>query len=284
MKRCLKITAVIIFTCSILTASLFAQEIKEHDKEFTVKAGHILEANIKGDVGELYIRSSKKHFTGRVITVYEPRDYDYDFFYDEEHSELFVTLDKDELLRNYDSDKEEAEIEAFLPLQVPVNLDVEIKAGVLDLNLTGVKLEDFELNSWAGETRVYFGELNTQRLDYMKIDVNIGDVKIEGLGYANFENAFIDGGIGSLLVDLVGEYHPGEHHIKIDLDIGEANIILPRDVGIRMSVSKPPLIGHLTMDANLRKRGKFYYSRGFDNAETKLFIRVEMGIGECTIR
>jgi len=274
----------VIFCVSVLSISVYSQELKEKEDTFTVPSGKVLEANIRGDAGELYVRVNREDNEGLVRAFYEADKYDYDFFFDAEYNELYVSLDKDHLFRDVDIDENKAEIEVYLPKKATTNLDVEFKAGLIELNLTDIPLQNFELNSWAGETVVNFARPNPIRMDYIKVDVNIGEVRVEELGNANFENGFIDGGIGSLNVDLEGEYAPGEYHLRIDLDIGEADISLPRDVGVRMSVSKTPLIGHLTMNRDMRKRGKYYFSRNYEEAEAKLFLSVELGIGECIIR
>lgn len=259
-----------------------SQRIKDVENFFTVPAGKTLEANIYASIGELFIKKSREDYNGMVTALYDTDKFNYDYFFDEDYNELYVTLKKGRFFEEINSEK--CEMEVFLPRKVPTNLDIEVKAGVIDVDLTDVYLCNFELNSWAGETTIRFGEPNPVVLKYLKVDVNIGEVRIEGLGNANFSDGFIDGGIGELVVDLSGKYSKGDHHLKIDLDIGSTEITLPRNVGIRMSVSKPPLIGHLSMEARLRKRGKYYYSRNFEEAETKLFLRIETGIGECIVR
>jgi len=261
------------------------QKKKEVEKKFTVSSGTTLEANVVGDIGELYIQKGKKEREGSVIIQYNPDLYNYDYYYDEDHGELFVSFKKEKLFKGIKGDKNQSsEMDINLPDAVPTNLDVKIKAGILDLNLSEIPVKNLALDSWAGEATVRFNSLNPVKMEYMKVDVNVGEVRIEGLGNANFEVAFIDGGIGSLYADLSGTYTNGDHFLKIDLDIGEAEIELPENVGIRLSVTKTPLLGHLTMKTRLVKRGRYYYSPDFDDLEAKLYLKIEAGIGECIIR
>ncbi|MFC1730333.1 hypothetical protein ACFL6I_08345 [candidate division KSB1 bacterium] len=272
--------------CALLTTAaqrLPAQQVKEVEKEFTVPVEQILEASIKGDIGELFVRSSREDYQGTVLSVYDPENFDFDYFYDEEYYELFVTLDKEDFFKSMDVKEDDANIEVFLPRNISTNLDIGIKAGVIELDLTDISLKNFELDSWAGQTIVKFGNPNKESMDFMKVDVNFGEMRLEKIGNARFESCNIDGGIGSLYADLSGDYTEGEHFVRIDMDIGEAEIDLPEDIGIRLSVSKPPLIGQLEMHNDLVKRGRYYYSRNFDDAPVKLILRIEMGIGVCTI-
>ncbi|MCP4727956.1 MAG: cell wall-active antibiotics response protein [bacterium] len=285
-----KISIIVIFTIitSLMScALLFAQKKTSDDKEFTVKTGvEVFEAIIKGDFGELEIRKGREDNKGSVFVEYDYDLYDYDYYFDEKFNELFVTLKKEsfwEGVDRYDIDQNVAFIDLQLPRKIPTNLDVQFKGGEITMELGGIPLKNFVLDSWAGETIIRFDDRNPEIMEYMKIDVNIGEVNLERLGNANFKEGYIDGGIGELKVDLTGEYEIGDHNLEIDMDIGGAEVILPRDVGVKIHVSKWPLVSVLNMDRKLRKNGKYYYSDNFDDAEKKLFIKMNMGMGECKV-
>ena len=179
MVRRGSIIALTVFALLTIPAQhLSAQRTKEVENEFTVRAGQILEASITGDFGELFVSSSGDDHRGTVLTEYDPENFDYDYFYDEEYYELFVTLDKEDFFKSADVDKNDANIEVALPRNVTTNLDVGIKAGRLELNLTDILLKNFELDSWAGQTIVKFGNPNRETMDFMKVDVNFGEMRL----------------------------------------------------------------------------------------------------------
>ena len=62
----------------------------------------------------------------------------------------------------------------------------------------------------------------------LSISSKIGECRLVGLSNARFKHAQIDGGIGELSVDFSGEVLP-ESHAKVDLDIGEASVYLPKN-------------------------------------------------------
>ncbi len=288
----MNIRIIIFFLIVVLSMTsegiLYAQKKTSDEKEFTVKSGEeVFEAIIKGDFGELEVRKGREDNKGSVFVEYNYDLYDYDYYFDDKYNELFLTLKKEsfwEGVNDYDIDKNTtAFIDLMLPRKSPANLDVQFKGGEVTMELGGIPLKNFVLDSWAGETMIRFDDPNPEKMEYMKIDVNIGNVELERLGNANFVEGYIDGGIGEIKIDLTGEYQPGDHNLLIDMDIGGAEVVLPREAGIKLHVSKWPLVSVLDIDRKLRKRGKYYFSENYEDSEIKLLIKMNMGMGECKV-
>jgi hypothetical protein len=287
MKKISVILVSALLMCMILSSNLYAQKKATDEKEFTVQEGkETFEAIIKGDFGQLEVRKGKEDNKGSVYVEYDFELYDYDYYFDDEYNEMFVTLKKESIwegVDRYDSSRDAAYIDLILPVKSPTNLDVQFKGGEIMMDLGGIPLKNFILDSWAGETNISFDDKNPEKMEYMKIDVNIGEVVLESLGNANFDEGYIDGGIGELKIDLTGDYEKGDHNLLIDMDIGGAEVMLPRDVGVKIHVSKLPLVSVLDMDRKLQKSGKYYYSDNYDDADTRLLIQMNMGMGECKV-
>ncbi len=286
MKRIKYILFAVTFAAISLSNSiLFAQRNTSVEKDFTLRAGETLEALIKGDFGKLQVTSSREERKGSVYVDYDYELFDYDYYFDEKFNELFVTLKKEKLFEGLDDlDDKDAFIDIFLPEKTPTKLDITFKGGEIDLELGDLMLQNFILDAWAGESTISFDRPNEETMEYMKIDVNIGDVTLDRLGNANFKDAYVDGGIGSLKVDMTGKYSIGDHYVEIDMDIGETEVWLPDDIGLRIHVSKWPLVSSLSVDRDLIKKGKYYYSKNYDTADTRLLVRLKMGMGECDVR
>ena len=277
----------LIFAVLLIVNSAAAQDYHSVNREFTISAGSTLEADIKVNLGRLFIYKGRLANTGRLNVYYDAEQYDFDFFFDETYSELYVTLEKEKYFEGFRDSKDlddTAELTVYLPGNRNSNLDLSVKAGTMDLDLGGIPLTNLSIASWVSKARIRFDEPNPVPLEYVKIDINVGDVRIYNFGNANFRDAIIDGGIGQLIIDLNGSYSKGNHFITIDMDVGEVDITPPGNVEYRIRVNKWPLVSHLTIDRRLEKRGKYYYSRYFDDAETTLTINVDIGIGECIIR
>ena len=282
-----------IFQLSLLIAAALAvnpvvgQDFRSLNREFDIAPNSTLEAEIMVNLGRLFINKGRLENIGRLNVYYDTELYDFDYFFDETYSELFVTLEKEKYIEGLKESKDlndAAELTIELPENRNSNLDLSVKAGSMDLELGGIPLNNLSIASWISEARIRFDEPNPVILENSKIDINVGDVRIDNFGNANFRNAIIDGGIGQLVIDLDGSYTKGEHFVSIDMEIGEVEIIPPRNVEYRIRVNKWPLVSQLKIDPRLTKKGRYLYSRYYDAAETTLTINVDIGIGECIIR
>lgn len=288
MKKTLTIATIFaILLVSVIDRLYSAQEYIRNNQDFTVSSGKTLEAVINIDCARLFIEKGRISGEGHVYAYYDTEKFNYDYFYDKKFNELFVSLESERSLRgltNEDNFDKSSELIIELPGEISTNLDISIRVGRMDLDMTGVPLKNFSVKSWVSEADIRFDELNPLSLEYMKIDINIGDVNIENLGNANFRDATIDGGIGRLTVDLNGDYSKGDHYVTIDMDVGEVEIIPPRDIEYRIRISKWPLLSHSRVNRYLRKKGAYYYTSDFDDAETRITIKVDIGIGSCVVR
>jgi predicted membrane protein len=103
---------------------------------------------------------------------------------------------------------------------------------------------------------------------------------VRRLGNARFEEASINGGIGELKVDFGGELLH-EARAEIDLDIGETEIEVPGDVGVRLSTSRLWFLSQAELPHDYHRDGYFYYSANYDTAAKELLLRLKPGIGEA---
>jgi len=265
----------------LFAVSLNAQYFKRVDQSYSVPEGKELRIIVNCDAGILYMRRNNESRAVRVYIYYAPELYNTDVHFDERIGELYVDVVKEGLLKGIDSDKT-AEIEIEIPYDVPTYLNAKIKAGEVDMDLGDLRLKDFQMASWAGEVTVDFSRPNREIIHNMDIDIKVGSVKLRRLGNANFERAIINGGIGELTVDFSGA-NTGKAMAKVDLKIGENRVILPRNIGVRLAVSKMWFLSNLDLPPGLRKKGRFYYSDFYEDESRELLLRVEMGIGEIRL-
>jgi hypothetical protein len=120
-------------------------------------------------------------------------------------------------------------------------------------------------------------------MDMLHIDAKVGEARCLQLGNARFSHAEINGGIGELEVDFSGEILP-DCKAKVDLDIGEATVILPRHAGVKMQIGGIlSILSHKNIDNAFYKRGKSYYSEGYEDKLTTWNLRVSPGLGELNV-
>ena len=278
------IPILIIIICLVFTGYILADRKKKLSREYDLTGTNELLAITELDGAEVKIRSGNPKEL-RAWIYYNDEEYDADIFYEKERKEAFISLDKKGFLKKFSYNSNNvAEVFIELPTEIPVLFKSRIFAGSIDIDMGDIRTKDFELKSTAGEFNIDFTTPNKEKIEKLYMDLDFGDINIRRLGNANFKYAKIDAAAGELEVDLSGEYTADAEAI-IDLEFGETIVYLPRNVGIKLSVSKWWFLGHLSdVPYNLRKRGKYYYSSNFDTAEHQLLVRIQAGTGEINIR
>jgi hypothetical protein len=75
----------------------------------------------------------------------------------------------------------------FIELNPSVKLFLKVKfgGGKADLDFSGLKVKRLRLSSGASDTKVAFNSLNTEILDYLKIESGASNINLTGLGNTN---------------------------------------------------------------------------------------------------
>ncbi len=278
-----KIQHYILFVFRVfIYSNLFAQQHKTIERDFTIETGKNLSIYLEGDAGSVFIDKSHHAEKGFAKIKYNRRKASADIYYEKDKAELVMSIDQKSWINN---DINRTEIDIEIPDNVPTYMDCNIKAGEFKLNLGGIKLKGFEMRSWAGEAVVEFTRPNLEIIENMKIDLNFGETRVLQLGNANFKHAVIDGAAGAVEVDLTGEYK-SDARVDIDLEIGELVVILPDDrkIGVKMRVSKWGFFCDFERPSGFHKQGKYYYSDNYDDAELKLMVNIEAGMGSLRVK
>jgi predicted membrane protein len=255
-------------------------------KEFSydIRTDKILKVVLDIDMGEVDVIPSDTAGQCLIRLSYYPEEFIAKVNYKENSNELKVRLDKKGWKSDWDSgDEGDVQAEIFLPKDVDMTLETRVKAGEVSLDLTRLRLKAFKLSFWAGEVGVQFNEPNPVVMDYMDINARIGQLSTSHLGNARYKKARINGGIGEIDIDLTGEMI-NESKTMVDLDIGEAEVTLPASQGFRLSIGGAlGFMSQKNIDADIIKRGSYYYSNDYKIAEKSISVRITTGLGELTV-
>ena len=175
------------------------------DESFKITKSN-LRVNINIDVGEVEIKKNSDSDECRVSIDYNPDYCESDIRFNERRSELDVLIDF-ENWSNWKDDKNKSKAPVViieLPSESVLDLRTKLKAGEFDLELGGLKLENFEFNNWAGEAKINFNEPNKIEMETLDINFKVGELRIWNLGNARFNEADINSGIGELEIDFSG--------------------------------------------------------------------------------
>jgi hypothetical protein len=169
--------------------------------------------------------------------------------------------------------------------KVPISLDVELGLGEGDLDLTGLKVKDFDLSTGASSVRLRFDAPNPATMENMSISAGASKLRAVGLGNANFKNFRFEGGVGSYTLDFTGELR---HEVDVELEVGLGvlTVILPKEAGARLMFED-----HWMCEMDLDKgftaaegEEDAYLTENFRTAKGRFNIRVDAGFGSVKIR
>ncbi|MCB0156112.1 MAG: hypothetical protein KDF65_15055 [Anaerolineae bacterium] len=139
--------------------------------------------------------------------------------------------------------------------EVPLDLNLELGAGAGELDLHELTLERLAVKAGAGETKINLAGSSVPRLN-------------------------IDAGVGSMTVDLTGEWQ-NDLKAVIRSGIGELIVKLPREAGVRVSVSQG-MVTELTT-RGLTAKGQSFVNEAYGQSPVTLDIELEGGIGQITL-
>ena len=251
------------------------------DNTFKVSKREPLQLRVDVDAGEVRVAKGSSDDEVRVGLRYDKTLYHHTFRFNESRNSLAIALDREKWF-DRESDHKAAELELELPTEAELQLEFKIKAGAIDMQLGGLKIADLALVTMAGEVNLDFKEPNRIEMSSLDLNTKVGESKFIRLGNARFRDADINGGIGEMTIDFNGEMAK-DAVARVDLDIGETAIILPRDAGTKLSVSKFLFLSHIDLPYELRQDGRYYFTENYGRADRALQLRVSSGLGECRV-
>ncbi len=275
-----------LLVCSlILCVSGFAQSrFEEVNETFMAETNRPFEVIVDVDAGEILIEKGDEERSAVVSAEYTSGEFRDKIRFNSQRNRLEVRVEKKKWYSHKKDDENlECRVTVLLPTGVDILFDGNINAGEADLYMGGLRIKEFSLSNWAGEIEVRFDEPNPVQMDFMDIDARVGEARLIQLGNARFEKADINGGIGRIDVDFSGDLIDNSA-AHVDLDIGEANISLPGDIGVQFYIGGGfSFMSQKTIGGDYYKRGRYYYSDGYDEAEKHFHMRVTPGLGELDI-
>jgi predicted membrane protein len=257
-------------------------ELVEYEENYWV-SGNEFRVDLDVDGAEVTVNRHDRGNQCYVKVIYDKQQCDADVRYDEDRDELRIDIDHENLniIKGEDGGTF-AKIVLSLPGRPSIDLYADIKAGDIDFELGDLYLRSFELSNLAGDVSIDFNKPNLTEMEILDINVKVGELRLANLGNANFRQAEINGGIGEMTLDFSGDTLK-RGMARIDLDIGETSIILPKTLGIKLRISKFLFLSNVNTPSWFKKRGNYYYSENYKDADESLYLTISSGIGELDI-
>ena len=163
--------------------------------------------------------------------------------------------------------------------EVPLAMDIKAGAGEGQVDLTGLQIEQLDLDLGAGDFAVRFDEPNEADLQAFTIDTGASRLQVVGVGNASPGEMTVQGGVGDISVDLTGDWVRASD-VTIIAGVGELTVRVPADVGARVQVEG----GLSNVEATgLDQSAGAYVNDAYGETEFALEITITAGIGQVNL-
>ncbi len=195
----------------------------------------------------------------------------------------YLDLEADFRRSRWDNDSENEWL-VTLSRSIPCELDLEAGATESRFELGGLPLARLDLDLGASEAVISFDEPNPTRCSEISIDVGAASIELWQLGNANVEEVMIDAGASSILLDLTGEYTE-PMYVDLEIGMGAAEILLPEGIPVRIEGDDDGWFSSVDIDdRDLRRTRSGYESEDYADAEVRILLRFEVGMGSIDVR
>ena len=242
-----------------------------------------IEVEIDFAAGELVINSADQDEAAKLEIVYSEDWVGYDVDYHTRGKTGRLVLESD--LRGHRHNHDDLENEWTLTLSTKYNtiIDIDMGACDADLDLGGLRIEEMHMDVGATSGHIDFSEPNPITLEDMDVDVGASSLEMKHLGNAHIERMSFSCGAASCELDFSGDFR-GETVLDLDVGVGSADVMVPEDVGVRV-IGEDGWFSSLDFHGLKLRRvdDDVRETEDFDDAEKRLVIRVDVGMGSVDI-
>ncbi|MCG7343389.1 toast rack family protein [Sporosarcina sp. ACRSL] len=114
----------------------------------------------------------------------------------------------------------------------------------------------------------------------LDVDMGVSTATLDLKGI-QLSSLSIDGGVGESVIDLSGNWSKG-FRAKMDLGVGDITIILPKETGVRVNVSKG--IGTVDLKDLTKDKEGVFVNDAYANADVIIDISLDIGVGDVKFK
>jgi hypothetical protein len=168
------------------------------------------------------------------------------------------------------------EWDLLLPV-APLSLRIEAGAYKGSLELGGLAIEEIEVSDGASEVQLSFSTPNQIEMRRFTYTTGASDVRLHGLGNANFTELNFRSGAGNYLLDFSG---PLQRDAQVTIESGISNIEILVPAGTNARLLFEGGLSNVDADGDWTKAGSEYQHAG---TGPTLTILVKMGAGNLEL-
>ncbi|KAA3637606.1 MAG: hypothetical protein DWP97_00585 [Calditrichaeota bacterium] len=282
MKRSVKILGIFLFCSAVV---VYAGGFEEETTTVEIQKADRVIVNCDLGAGEFRINPGDISEAAIVDVKFDPKVIRYDIDSDYRGSRCYIDMESD-VRRHSNIDSEGNVWDIQFSTRYPLELDMDIGACEAEFELGGIPLEEFNLDIGAASGEILFSEPNPSRLEEIEIDAGASSLTMEMIGNANFKEFSFSGGAGSFDLDFRGKYNSGTAYIDIDVGLGSGDIILPKDVSVRIEYDGSNWFSSVDIDDRHLDDidDGILESRDFEDADTRIVVRLNVGMGSLDVK
>ena len=158
-------------------------------------------------------------------------------------------------------------------------MELTIQAGAYDANLKlgGLALKNLTVRDGAANVELSFLEPNQTEMSVLRYETGASDVRLTGLGNANFSTLAFSGGAGNYTLDFSGDLQR-DGVVTIESGFGNVSLIIPEGVDARVTVESAAV--NINHGSGWTQNGQKYVQKG---SGSTLTILVKMAAGNLVI-
>ena len=92
----------------------------------------------------------------------------------------------------------------MIPSDKKLNMEMNLGVSKIKGDFSGIRIGELEINTGVSSGKIGFGD--GSELEEMVLNIGVGDLDIDGLGYASPESFSLNSGIGKISMDLGKEW------------------------------------------------------------------------------
>jgi len=159
----------------------------------------------------------------------------------------------------------------------PMDLVVTAGAYTGKYDLGGLALKSLTVKDGAANVELTFSKPNQTEMSLLRYETGASNVKLTGLGNANFNSMIFSSGAGDYTLDFSGEL---KRDATVNLSSGLSNLIVVIPAEVNANVTIEGGLANVSAGSGWKQNGNIYSQTG--SGSTLTFI-IKMGAGNVTL-
>jgi hypothetical protein len=262
----------------VSAASLGAQRWRTLDVARQLSDSAPVAIRIDYWAGKLGLRAATSRMLYQAQLRYDGERNEPIYTFDKGTRQLSIGLKKASPRVN-EEERRMADLRVDLSPVTPVDLMLDIGAVDADLDLSRLRVTRLRVDANAAETRIRFDTLNAVPMSMLDIDAAAAGVRLEQLANANARDMRVRARLGSVELDLGGQWTQ-DVELTVEALMAGVTIHVPSEIGVRVDGNR---YGAAFSHEGLTKRGDSFYSENWSSAPRKLRIKAETILGRLEV-